>query len=100
MINDSVNFGVERYARRASAWLRLYDEVFYPITGVHPDDAEKDRENQIDNIITLGILDKSLPAKALEFYKKNAAMKRLVNAGIISKKRGGWKINRKADPRK
>lgn len=100
-VNDSINFGAERYILKASAWVRLYDEVFYPITGIHPDDAERDRKHRLEDRLTLGILEKSLPANALDFYTRNEATKRLVNAGIISKKkRTGWKINKKADPRR
>lgn len=99
-VNDSINFGMERYIRKASAWVRLYDEVFFPITGIHPDDAERDRKHQFEDRITLGILEKTLPANSLEFYTRNEATKRLVNAGIISKKkRGGWKVNKGKDPR-
>ena len=100
IVNDCLNYEAERFIQKASAWVRLYDEVFYPITGIHPDDAERDRKNRLEDRLTLGILEKSLPANALDFYKRNAATKRLIKAGIISKKRGGgWKINKKVDPR-
>lgn len=100
-VNDAINFGMERYIERVGSWLRLYDEVFYPITGIHPDDAEADRQNRMEDIVALHIIDRSLPAKSLDFYTMNAARKRLINAGVLQKKsRGGWKINRKLDPRR
>lgn len=100
IINDALNYNAERAIAQKKDWMRLYDEVFYPVTGIHPDAAEKERENRYAEHVMLQIIEKILPVKALEFYARNAATKRLINKGIISKKsRGGWKINRKRDPR-
>lgn len=98
MINECMNFGAERWMRKAKACIKRCNE-FLQTLNIDTDDASI--QNRIDEIIALHIIEKKLPAKSLEFYRMNAARKRLIQSGILQKKsRGGWKINKKLDPRK
>jgi len=99
MVNDALNFGAERYIRETNDLIRRIN-IWLGMTEREIINEEVDRNNRLAEVITLGILDRTLPANSLEFYQKNDAMKRLINKGIISKKtRAGWKINKKLDPR-
>ena len=98
-LNDCINFGAERYIRETNDLIRRIN-IWLGMSEREIIREELDRNNRLAEIITLGILDKTLKPNSIEFYQKNDAMKRLINKGVITqKKRGGWKINKKADPR-
>jgi hypothetical protein len=99
MVNDAINFGMERWITDTEELIHRIN-LFIGVTEREEQNEIIDREHRLGEIIMLGILEKSLPANSLEFYARNDATKRLINKGIISRKvRGGWKINRKRDPR-
>jgi len=87
-IDNCLNYGAERFVAQGEDLLRRCD-IFL---GLDPDIEANARKERLDEVLTLGVLKKTLPAKALDFYARNAATKRLVNRGVIKRQRNKWKI--------
>lgn len=88
MVNNAINFPYNQWELRAEDFLRRCD-IFL---GFDPDAGARSRQERKDEVLALGIIKKTLPASALDFYVKNAAVKRLVNRGVIKRQKNKWKI--------
>lgn len=91
IIDDCLNYANERFIANGKDWLRLYDEVFYPVTGVHPDVAEEIRNARH----THKILMKKIPANSQDFEDRLRGTKWLINHNYIIRKRNKWIVKKK-----
>ena len=99
MVNNALNFPYNQWEAKAEGFLRRCDEFLsddqlhaFGIKTTDPDAEARSRQERKDEVLVLGIIKKTLPAKALGFYERNEAKKRFVNRGVIKRQKNKWKI--------
>ena len=87
-LDEALNFPFERYIRNAEAFLKQWCDTF----GEDYEVEAQDRQNRLDDRITLGIIDKVYPMNYLDNFAFIESLKRLAMSGQIIRKKNGWRI--------
>jgi hypothetical protein len=87
-IDEAINFPYDRHMNQYNDFLRNWCEVF----GEDLETEQQKFKDNIDDRLTLGIIDGCYNMAVIENFWYIEALKRLAMSGQIIRKKNGWRI--------
>lgn len=89
-LDEAINFPYDRHMNHYNDFLQVWCEVF----GEDLETEQQKLQDNIDDRLTLGIIDKCYNMGVIDNFRYISALKRLAMSGQIKKVKTGWGVKK------